>query len=214
MRWIARRSAAQSGQSLAEFALVTPIIVMLVVVVADFGRVFAATLSIEAAARDAAETMANEYLSNPPGDSSQSASVRLGVPAPAGSSTYYSALHTAAARTVCAETSDLANSAFDPASGGCSGMPLVQACLHDGQDTDCGVEAQSATIPAECSDMSTPPTTDHGPAGSPRWAEIRVCYRFTPILQLPLLSFGTIWLERTRTFVVPCYFALGASECG
>jgi hypothetical protein len=194
------------GQSLAEFALVTPIIVMLIVVVADFGRVFAATLSIEAAARDAAETMANNYLSNPPGP--------LNLPAPAGVSTYYQPLHLIAAKTVCTETRDLANSAYNQGTGTCPGMPLIQACLHDGQDTECLTEAQSATIPAECTGMTTPPSHDNGGTGSPRWAEVRVCYRFTPILQLPLLSFGEFWLQRTRTFVVPCYFQLGADECG
>jgi len=205
---------SQAGQSLAEFALVTPILVMLVVVVADFGRIFAATLSIEAAARDAAEQMANEYLANPPGDPLLTPAVRLGVPAPAGSSSFYGPLHSSAARTVCTETSDLANSAYDPSTQSCVGMPLVQACLHDAQDTNCALEAQSASIPAQCAGMQTPPSPDNGPPGSPRWAEVRICYKFTPILQLPLLSFGTIWLERTRTFVVPCYFALGTDECG
>jgi hypothetical protein len=93
-------------------------------------------------------------------------------------------------------------------------MPLIQACIHDGQDTECGSEAQSATIPAECSGMTPAPTNANGPAGSPRWAEVRVCYQFTPILQLPLLSFGNFWLQRTRTWVIPCYFATGSTECG
>ena len=72
---VTRRSAARrsSGQSLTEFALVAPVLVMLVVLVADFGRVFAASLSIEAAARDAAEAMSNQYLANPPGDPAQGA---------------------------------------------------------------------------------------------------------------------------------------------
>lgn len=183
-----------------------PLLIMLVVLVADFGRVFAASLSIEAAARDAAETMANQYLANPPGP--------LNAPAPAGASSYYAPLHQAAARTVCAETQDLANSAFDSGSGSCTGMPLIEACVHDGQDTDCGAEAQSASIPSECSGMATPPSASSGGAAPSRWAEVRICYRFSPILNLPLLSFGSIWLERTRTFVIPCYFVLGSDECG
>jgi len=44
--------------------------------------------------------------------------------------------------------------------------------------------------------------------------EVRICYHFTPILQLPLLSFGSFWIEKTRTFTIPCYFALGEAECG
>jgi hypothetical protein len=203
-----RRSAARrsSGQSLAEFALVAPILVMLVVLVADFGRVFAASLSIEAAARDAAETMTNQYLANPPGP--------LNAPAPAGASTYYAPLHRAATTTVCAETQDLANTAFDSATQSCPGMPLIQVCLHDGQDTNCGTETQGASVPTECTGMTPPPNPANGGAGAPRWAEVRVCYEFTPVLNLPLLSFGPIWLQRTRTFVVPCYFVLGSDECG
>jgi TadE-like protein len=208
VRLFARRHAARAsaGQSLVEFVLVAPVLVMLVVLIADFGRVFAATLSIEAAARDAAEAMSNEYLANPPGP--------LGVAAPAGTSTYYQPLHQAAARTVCAETQDLANSAFNSGAGTCTGMPLIQACIHDGQDTECSSETQGATVPAQCAGMATPPTPANGPPGSPRWAEVRICYEFTPVLNLPLLSFGSIWLERSRTFVVPCYFALGSTECG
>src|SRR3954447_8899526 len=114
------RARNSAGQSLVEFALVAPVLVMLVVLVADFGRVFAASLSIEAAARDAAEAMSNQYLANPPGGF-------LNVPAPAGTAAYYVPLHQTAARTVCAETQDLANSAFDPSSQLCPGMPLIQA---------------------------------------------------------------------------------------
>ena len=203
-----RRSPGRAGrgQSMVEFALVAPVLIMLVVLVADFGRVFAASLSLEAAARDAAEAMANDYLANPPGP--------LNAPAPAGASTYYAPLHTTAAQTICAETQDLANSNFSPATRSCAGMPLIQACLHDGQDTECGVETQGASIPAECTGMATAPSSANGGFGAPRWAEVRVCYEFTPVLNLPLLKFGPIWLERTRTFVVPCYFVLGSDECG
>ena len=202
-----RRPRRPTGQSLAEFALITPVLLMLVVIVADFGRVFAANLAIEAAARDAAEAVSNQYLANPPGP--------LDAPAPAGATTYYGPLHAIGARTVCSETSDLANSAFDSATGTCPGMPLIQVCVHDSQDTNCASEAQGAGIPANCDSMATPPTNAHSGSGTPRWTEVRVCYRFSPILaDMPFLSFATMWLQRTRTFVVPCYWALGAAECG
>jgi hypothetical protein len=99
-------------------------------------------------------------------------------------------------------------------------MPLIQACVHDSQDTECSGEAQGATIPAACNAMTTPPTNTNLPdpdpdPGHPRWVEVRVCYQFTPILRdLPLLAFGDLWLQRTRTFTIPCYFALGSAECG
>jgi len=191
---------------MVEFALVTPILIMLLVIVADFGRVFAASLSIEAAARDAAEIGANEYLAGPPDP--------LAQPALTGDPVYYAAIHQKIARAVCAETSDLANSTFDSATGACVGMPLIQVCVHDSRDTECAGEAQSATIPAGCSNMATPPSNAHAGSNTPRWVEVRICYQFTPLLQLPILSFGEFWLERTRTFTIPCYFVLGSSECG
>jgi hypothetical protein len=49
------RAARQSGQGLAEFALVVPIMFFLVVVIADFGRVFTAMVGTESAAREAAD---------------------------------------------------------------------------------------------------------------------------------------------------------------
>jgi hypothetical protein len=183
---------------------------MLLVIVADVGRVFAASLSIEAAARDAAEIGANEYLANPPG----TPPVALDQPAPTGDPVYYVKLHKKIALAVCAETSDLANSTFDSGTGKCVGMPLIQACVHDSQDTECSGEAQSATIPATCGNMFPPPSNAHAGSGTPRWVEVRICYQFTPLLQLPILSFGEFWLQRTRTFTIPCYFVLGASECG
>lgn len=196
-----------SGQSLTELALIVPILLTLVVLVADFGRVFAASLSMEAATRNAAEAMTNAYLAGPPGP--------LDRPAPAGVESYYRPLHTLAVRTICNEMSDLANTAFDAATSTCAGMPLIRACIHDGQDTLCASEAEGAAIPAQCNDLNAPMTNANGAAGSPRWAEVRVCYRFSPILaDMPFLSFATIWLERERSFTIPCYFALGTSECG
>ena len=59
-----RRSSA--GQSLTEFALVVPILLIVFVAIADFGRIFAAGVDLEAATRNAAEATANEYLANPP----------------------------------------------------------------------------------------------------------------------------------------------------
>ena len=189
-----------------EFALITPILVMLLVVIADFGRVFATGIAIEASARDAAEIGANEYLGNPP--------AALDLPAPMGAAAYYAPLHQRIAQVVCVETSELANAQFDGVTRTCPGMPLIQICVHDSQDTECGTEAFGAAIPAGCDTMTTPPVNTHAGSGTPRWVEVRVCYRFTAILQSPFLSFGEFWLQRTRTFVIPCYFALGTAECG
>lgn len=49
------RSAGQRGQSLAEFALLVPLMLLLVVALADFGRYFASAIGVESAAREAAD---------------------------------------------------------------------------------------------------------------------------------------------------------------
>ena len=52
---------ARRGQSLVEFALVLPMLLILLLGVADFGRVFQAGITLEAATRNAAEAAAQEY---------------------------------------------------------------------------------------------------------------------------------------------------------
>ena len=64
--------------------------------IADFGRVFSAGITLEAAARDAAEATAIERLHSPPSTP--------------GDVTYYQRLHVLAASTVCNEASGLPNS--------------------------------------------------------------------------------------------------------
>ena len=182
-----------------------PVLVMLVVVVADFGRIFATGVLLEAAARNAAEATANEYLANPPGP--------LTAPAPVGDPNYYDPLHLIGARAACAELSELPNTTFSAPD--CPDMPVIQVCVHDDQDTSCGYPpfAGSSAPPVECTDLTTPPSNTK--PGAERWVEVRICYRFSAILNLPLLSFGDIWLQRTRNFVIPCYFGTGTTDpCG
>lgn len=50
-----RRRATQSGQSLVEFSLVVPLMLFLVVAIADFGRMYVSAVAVEAAAREAAD---------------------------------------------------------------------------------------------------------------------------------------------------------------
>ena len=201
---------------MVEFALVVPLLVVLVVAVADFGRIFATSLAIEAAARDAAEVTANEYLSNPPG-ATASPPIPLSDPAPAGDSAYYDNLHARIAQTVCLEMADMPNAAFDPVTSTCAGMPLIMGCIHDSQDTACGSEAFGQAIPPECTGLQTPPNNGQqsGPSGEmPRYVEVRICYRFTSLVNLPAFPFNEVWLQRARQFTIPCYFALGSGECG
>ncbi|HEY4753045.1 MAG TPA: TadE family protein, partial [Candidatus Limnocylindrales bacterium] len=49
------RTSRDRGQSMVEFALVVPIMFVMVVAIADFGRVFGALSATESAAREAAD---------------------------------------------------------------------------------------------------------------------------------------------------------------
>src|SRR6476659_2646329 len=62
-----------SGQAMVEFTLIIPILLMIFVAIADFGRIFAASIAIEAATRDAAEAVANRYVASWPGPLDQPA---------------------------------------------------------------------------------------------------------------------------------------------
>jgi hypothetical protein len=203
------RRGVQRGQSILEFALVVPILLIVFVAIADFGRIFATGIELEAATRNAAEAAANQYLAAPPGGAP------LNAPAPAGSSAYYDPLHIVAADVVCAELRELPNTNFDSGTSTCPDMPVVMVCVHDAQDTGCSSVASpgSGIVPAGCNGMTSPPTSAQ--VGTMRWVEVRTCYHFTSTLALPLFSFGDFWLQKTASFTIPCYFAIGnPSECG
>jgi hypothetical protein len=194
------------GQALSEFALVVPILLVLLVATADFGRIFATMIAIESATRDAAETTANDYLANPPGP--------LGAPAPGGIQAYYDALHKSAATVVCAELRGLPNTNYDAGTNTCPDMPVVLVCVHDGQDAWCSTAAQlGGTFPSQCTAFTPEPTSDQG-GTTQRWVEVRTCYHFTALLDVPFVPLGDFWLQRSRDFTIPCYFVLGTSECG
>ncbi len=193
-----------TGQALTEFALVIPILIILFVAIADFGRIFQTGITLEAAARNAAETTASAYLAAPPGP--------LDWPAPVAVAAYYQGLHQIAARTVCAETRGLPNSNYDTTTTDCPGMPLIQVCVHDGQDSECTLEHYGQALPTQCAELAVAPTNATEPGY--RWVEVRACYQFTPLVTIPLLPFGDFWLQRTRVFDIPCYFVLGTQACG
>jgi hypothetical protein len=209
-----RRSSA--GQSLAEFALVVPILLILFVAIADFGRIFAASIDVEAATRDAAEATANEYLANPPGDPALTAAERLQVAAPGSNAAYYDRLHSYGAGVVCAELRGLPNTIYNAGTNTCPGMPVVVVCVHDGADGGCPSEASPGSgIPLQCGDLYSPVPNTYQLGTSNRWVEVRTCYKFTALLNnMPLFPFSEIWMQRSRTFTIPCYFVLGEDECG
>lgn len=178
---------------MVEFALVIPILLILIVGVSDLGRVFAAGVVTESAARAAAEIAAQQYLKDYPS----------GPPNPVPSG-YYADLHLRAAQAVCAELKSLPNTNFS--GGNCSGMPIVLACVHDGTDDSCAAEPFGDAVPPGCSDLTTPPTNAMPGGSEPsRFVEVRVCYQFTPITQTILLPIPDIYLQRTRMFTVADY---------
>ena len=178
-------------------------LLVLLLGIADFGRVFQAGITVEAAARNAAEAAAQEYIqmvrNEPDGV--------LELPD-------YQRLHAVALSAVCSEAETLPNQAE---SGGSCSMPVAAVCVHDDNDmAGCGTEAGGA--PPGCSSLTdTWSDANNGaaPAGAPAmpYVEVRVCYRFTTLfnltdLELPFgwnLSLGEVWLQKVRQFTVACY---------
>lgn len=189
------------GQSLVEFALVLPLLLVLLLGLADFGRVFAAGITMEAAARNAAEVAAQEYLQNR----------RDSVPA---STDDFDRIRRMALERLCAEADPLPNQA---AAGLTCSMPAAAVCIHDSADElvnyggQCGAGAFAA--PGECTSLHDPWPASAPATGQLPWVEVRACYRFTTIfnledLRMPFggeLNLGTIWLQRDRSFTVADY---------
>lgn len=210
---IARSRGAQittgvtRGQTLAEFALILPLLLVILLGVVDFGRVFSAGITMEAAARNAAEAAAQEYQQ-----------IIRNTPAP--SATDYQRIHDVALDELCSEAKVLPNVAVD-GSGNCT-MPITAACTHDqyGADPVCG--QASAAVPSECTALdgwaatadpsNVAPVPPYSGLTAVPYVEVRACYHFTTLFnlhfQLPFgasLSLGDIWMQRDRTFVVGDY---------
>jgi hypothetical protein len=183
-------------------------LLILLLGIADFGRVFSAGITMEATSRNAAEAAAQEYVQlvrNKTGGILDVAD--------------YQHLHQVALDTVCEESEVLPNHA---ASGGICSMPMAAVCIHDGDDkAGCGVEANPG---AGTCDLVNDPTTWNddnlgtdpdgaGPLAALPYVEVRACYRFTTLInmsdvQLPLgwsISLGEVFLQRERSFTVANY---------
>jgi hypothetical protein len=204
--------AVQRGQSLVEFALVLPMLLVLLLGVADFGRVFSAGIVLEASARNAAEAAAQEYL-------------QLARNAPSLDAADYQRIHDVALLEVCREAERLPEEVDADADGVCE-MPAAAVCIHDvpadpddgtpppaGGDPLCGVEASGAPQPGCSALAGSWNAAKPGGADQLPHVEVRVCYRFTTLinltdLRLPLgwgLSLGEIWLQKDRSFAVADY---------
>jgi hypothetical protein len=179
--------------------------------IADFGRVFAAGITLEAAARNAAEVVAEEYRRNPP--DGVYADQTLPAPSP-GDPAFYAPLHELAARTACREAGGLANATFDPGTERCDidpgtgeAMPVILVCVHDNADPLCEQPAFGVTIPdPQCSALIDPPeNTMDGVTERSRYVEVRICYRFSVLITVAFLPLDDVWLQKARVFTV-AYF--------
>lgn len=198
--------ATSRGQALVEFGLVLPLLMVLLLGITDFGRVFQAGIAEEAAVRNAAEAAAeqyNQYLQCGTGNPDPTCS---GLTDP----TQYDALHAEALRVACQEAERMPSRVVD-GSGNCT-MPITAVCIHDqsGGDANCGGEAASA--PAECYEMNDPwtparlsPTELSDPLLGRPYVEVRMCYRFDPLFSFALGSWGSVWLQKANYFVVTNY---------
>jgi TadE-like protein len=205
-------SRSERGQGLVEFALVLPLLMILLLGIADFGRIFQAGIAEEAAVRNAAEAAAeqyNQYLQCGVGNPDPTCG---GLPDP----TQYAALHADALTVACREAERMPSRAVDGL-GNCT-MPITAVCVHDtagdviggGDSNGCGQEASGA--PAACDRMNAPwssarisPTEVTDPFGGRPYVEVRMCYRFDPLFAFALGSWGSIWMEKTNFFVVTNY---------
>jgi hypothetical protein len=194
-RFRARSTDSTRGQSLVEFTLILPIMLIILLLVGDFGRLFAAGITVESAARNAAEVAAAEY------------NRALLLP-----SVDYAAVHKAAWSSVCDEASTLPNATPGSGGGECDGLPTL-VCVHDTADPTCGsVYNDASGVPAACASFAA--GASNGLTGSEsKFVEVRVCYRFNTIFEMtiptiggPLQALGgDFFLERARVFSVADY---------
>lgn len=199
----------QYGQSLVELTLVLPILLFLVITIGDFGRLFAASITVESAARTAAETAAAEYLREPGANPTP-------PDPPTVTAAGYARVHRYAWQSVCDEASSLPNASPGAGGGECADLPTV-VCVHDGLDPDCAAAySVGGGIPASCTALAPgarPTNAQTGGTEPSRYVEVRVCYRFSTFFQfnIPFVGGtlsplgGSFYIERVRTFTVADY---------
>lgn len=179
---------------MTEFALVVPFLLIILLTVADFGRFFAAGISVESIARTSAEVSAQEYLRAVAVD--------------------YSVVHTYAWQSVCDEASGLANVTYNGPGTQCDGIPTM-VCVHDGVDGLCtDVYNSTGGVPAQCTLLLDPiSNAQTGGSEASRYVEVRVCYRFNTIFpfKIPFVGgtlsplTGDFYIQKVRTFTVADY---------
>ncbi len=184
---------------MVEFALVLPLLMIFLLGVADFGRIFTSGITEEAAARDAAEAAAVQWVQL----CQQYAQPCSGGLLPAD----YTALHTLALGVACREAEGMSGRAVD-GSGNCT-MPIIAVCVHDdgslsgGGDSKCGIEAPLPGGP--CYAMDGGWSSAKGSPTDRPYVEVRICYRFDPLFTFAFAGWGSIWMQKANYFAVANY---------
>jgi hypothetical protein len=204
-RWGARSAR---GQGLVEFGLVLPLLLVFLLGVADFGRVFSDGIALEAATRNSAEAATQEYL--------QLCS-KYGGDCGLLTQPDYDGLHDLALDVGCRETERLTNRDEPPYVGDCTASPnlpfWIATCIHDdslpGDANSCGQdELPTGNVPVGCraiNDLSSWTSVRAGPTEGRPYVEVRMCYHFDPLIPLTETWWGSIWLQRENNFAVTNY---------
>jgi hypothetical protein len=180
-------------------------LLILLLGIADFGRVFSAGIAIEAATRNAAELGAIERLRNPPPTD------------PTEQDAYYADLHRRIVAAACDEMTALPPPDDHRAGADCQHLSAVRVCVLDGIDTLCGqpVPGIDASVPGSCEEMTAAVSTlwpnSSGGSALSHSVEVMACYQFSTLFDLDVampmnagLGLGDVFLERRREFVVDC----------
>ena len=168
----ASRRPRTSGQSLAEFAVIVPVLMLILLGIADFGRLFASAVAIEASAREAADYGAFD--------------------ASYWTSANYATTVAEMQRRACtaAAGSHLEGySSSDPNNATCVNPGFGCTLERNGATADCLASA-GFTNGVDCSDPAVePPCTVH----------VRMTYQFSTLLPFGPMA-GTIEIGRDSRF--------------
>jgi hypothetical protein len=170
-----RRRTGARGQSVVEFALVVPVLLFMVIAIADVGRVYAAAVAVESAAREAADFGAFE----------RSNWTAVNTPTTLASMERRACVAAAGSHLQDYKTTDPVNHTT------CSNPSFSCALEWLGAVAECGASAGFVSG-QDCSDpLTSPPCTVH----------VHLDYTFHTILNLPPFP-ATFELGRDSRFRV------------
>lgn len=174
---------------------------LMLLAVADLGRLFSSGIVVQAASRDGAEAAAQAY-------------VQLSQSTTMSATDFYTAVRAKGEAVTCAEAQRLGGTSVD-GSGNCTD-PAIAICVHDAGvpfdgvaqsgDPNCGqsIGAPTAGEVAACSSLTSAWTTQTDAAGLP-YVEVRICYPFSMLTQTQFLPVGPFYLQQSSNFVAAIY---------